>query len=266
MPETRKPNDQNPPNAAPYHTVFPKWGKWEDPWEPGFDLRKLRAKAPSLQSLSQLFESRPDIDGPQQDLSAEPSPIDKETALRLVEPLELEQGRAIDLQADSILIGRWYAAPEIRRALGLGHASELDDLALTQKMALHLGRGLAQRQMGFETLLGIVEGDGEDMRLDLTSIIRDLERFVVKTDQILRAMRPGVGRKADVRRNRAIALATEAVEKATGERVKVSRREGRFANPGGRYVCDLLQALNWPDESVLVGAFENLRREGRVKQ
>lgn len=77
--------------------------------------------------------------------------------------------------------------------------------------------------------------------LDLSRLVDDLKGFEIAAGIVVDKARPGHGsRRADSRRNGAIALTVEAIEEATGITVKFSRSkemtQWRFVNGPGKFV------------------------------
>ncbi|CAN5409762.1 hypothetical protein BH09PSE4_BH09PSE4_03420 [soil metagenome] len=198
-----------------------------------------------------------------------PSP-DRKALAALVHSLELSEDAAARLLDDSSLIAEWYLLPQRRAQLGLGHEQLLKSVRKAAKQAHRLGDVLELDALAIEELIAATPDEEEASdSIDIYQLQRDLHQFAHAADRAL-SLSPKAGRAADVHRNHTLAMAVEAVEDATGERVKTSDGNKRnpdwhFSTPSGHYVVGLMKLVGGPDERVLVGALKRLRRVKRVK-
>jgi hypothetical protein len=232
--------------------------KWEDPWEAGLDLAKLRRKAAYFGTIRALAAD-PRHRG-------ELSPVERQRIARLVDELGQEVLNAACLIDDAVLISEWYLLPLMQRRLGLGHERGLDDLtkaaALARRLHTHLDPIAAEIEHLFQAMPAELRVADD---FDVLELKRFVGRFARDAEKTVACLKPA-GRPRDARRNVAIVLATWAVEEATGEQVHISRGrsdcpDAHFTNAPGRFVRHFLATLgNW-NEPVLVSAFDKLRRK-----
>lgn len=229
------------------------------------DLASLRAKSRSLLSMTRLF------DFPQ--LDQEGLTLDRRAVGEIILPLELDEPRASRLLEDSFLIAAWYWIPQRKDRLGISSDRHLKALRSAARYAQQLYDAIAADAQNIEELINLApHPDRPNSRdFDLVKFSNDVGRFVLAADRTVDKPGARAGRRPDNRRNIAIALATEAVENATRQRVGISRGNKRsedphFVRPPGRYVAELMRLLGFNDERTLVGAFERLRRGKSVKQ
>lgn len=263
MPESPLPTARTAIVSKGNRTRFPSLHLWEDPWEVGLDLRKLRAKKSLIDRVVLLLK--------QSGRAQYAPPGDRPQIEGLVSLLELDLDAGMRLVEDSLLILAWCGLREQRTDLQLGDAYAVKALAAAAQDARRLYGQLESNAVAIEEVIQALPGNGDNRldSLDLLALSRQLALLVRAADIAAPLFGlTGSGRRPDGRRNVALALATEAVEEATGTRVEITRRgdSWRFANASGRYVRDVLGLLGWSDERVLVGAFDKLRREKRVKQ
>jgi len=241
-------------------TLFPSLHFWEDPWEPNFDLAKLRASAAKLDQVAKLGDLR------EWKRPFPRSPVNAEFLKSLIEPLPLRAAVADKLKLDVTLLGAWFVLPAQLRALSMGVPQHIAALQSTAAHARHLYNEISSNALGVEDLINAFAADEAEM--DVLNLTVELGTFIEGATRAIERLHLGQpGRKTDSRRNVAIALATHAVEEATENRVQITKGDDwHFTNPPGEFVRDVMKLLNGDSERVLVGAFDKIRRIRKVKQ
>ena len=265
-------------------TCFPSLLKWEDPWEAGLDLNRLRGRKSQFCAIRTLAEDRArryaasniDRDGVAhlvaelEDGAEESNPeeglhVDQDEVARFIAELELGTEEARQLADDAFLIWEWFLLPRLQARVGMGREWLLQQLQRSARSARELQALLEPTAVQVEDLLLAMPRElkvPEDS--DLLELVRLLKEFARSAEQSVAYLKPA-GRRPDARRNLALALATWAVEEATGEKVRTSRGKKscttpHFTRPPGKFVAQFLHLIGDWDERVLVGAFDKLRR------
>ena len=244
-------------------THFPSLQRWEDPWEAGLDLTKLRGKAEQFRRVRTLAEDPRHEDAPPL--------VDRGGIERLIAELELELAEAARLADDAALIWEWFLSPQLQAQVGLGKDSVWRKLESAAGSARQFCQELEPIAVETEHLFQAMPTSlNVSEESDLLDLVRRVGEFRRDADRSLDFLNPS-GRQFDSRRNTALALAAWAVEDATGQQVQVSRGRAscagpHFKNPAGKFVAALLKMIGGWNEPVLVGAFEKLRRPCRAKQ
>ena len=214
MPKSIKTWGKSDPVPRAGLTPFPSLKKWEDPWEAGLDLVRLRGNAAKFQTIRQLSETpRPGRGEPLPVVAADQ--IDK-----LIAPLELDDAASAVLRSDARLIAAWYELPQHQARIFTGRSTLLDALEEAASKVRNLDDWLAPFVYETVELLQELPAEvvGTRRDFDVVGLGQQSAEFSRLVDSILRFSRPPK-RKPDSRRNVAIALAVWAVEDATGEAV-----------------------------------------------
>lgn len=264
MPKTAESGVPAPQNSLTGLTQFPSLVRWEDPWEESLDLSRLRRNAAKFETIRQLS------DHPRH---GDPLPtIDRARFVDLVKPLELDVLRSAVLTDDARLIAAWYELPRHQARVYMGQKALLDALDEAANPVRNLHDWLAPFEYETANLLQELPSSvvGAQREFDIIGLSKQAAEFSALVDRMLRYLRPAK-RKKDSRRNIAIALTVWAVECATAEAVKTTRGtltnpHWHFTNQSGIFVRDLMNLLGWPDERILVGTVEKLKRPLRVSE
>ena len=251
-------------------TRFPSQIRWEDPWEPELDMRKLRAKATVVRRPYELYAhpARPepaDAAPPCVQLDLPDSASIKAAVAELALPDDIRETLLADLE----LISLWYRLPEARAAIGFETGASQDLLKQGAVLAGKLADLLGPYANEIEAFLAAFPDNVTNIEHNLTRLADEARRFSSAAAAALKHLKTG-GRPPDSRRNTALVLTAQAVEEATNRKIRVTRvntQTGKagFSNGSGTAVAKFLHALTGASEPHLVGAFERLRRKPRIK-
>lgn len=251
-------------------TRFPSQIRWEDPWEPEFDIRKLRAKTSVIRRPYELHAhpARP-VPTDADSLRVQLGLPNSESLKAVVAELALADDIRAKLLADLELISLWYRHPEARAAIGFGVGASQAQLKQGAVLAGELADLLGPYATEIEAFLAAFPDEVMKVEHNLTRLSDDARRFSAAAAAALKHLKRG-GRPPDSRRNIALVLTVQAVEEATDRKITVTRMDSNTGEPAfndkeGRAVSRFLHALTGAMENQLVVAFERLRRKPRIK-
>jgi len=251
-------------------TRFPSQLRWEEPWEPELDIRKLRAKAPAVRRPYELHAH------PARPVPVDATPLrvqlglpDSESIKAVIAELVLADDVREKLLADLELISLWYRLPEARAAVGFEIGASHDQLRQGAVLAGKLADLLGPYATEIEAFLAALPDDVTKAEHNLMGLADDARRFSQAAAAALKHIKRS-GRAPDSRRNIALVLTVQAFEEATDRKIAVTRVDKQTGDPAfngqeGRAVAKFLRALTEGMENQLVVAFERLRRKPRIK-
>lgn len=246
--------------------VFPYGILWEELGTHEVSFENLAKEADTYRTLFDVLRR----------LDGSTPYVDDRILAEIVAPFGLDEAGAARLADDMFLIAGWYLEPQQRAWMRADLASTRRTLQRVAVLARDLDDALSRLNPKAAVALTFVRGlepEALDPSEDLSTIelCRTLHDLALSAERMFADTKPDrAGRKTDHIRNTALRLATAATERATGERVTISRGtkynpDPHFVGKPGEFVWRFFQLIApGMSERILVQALERLRRASKA--